>query len=512
MQSDIKKIFDEMLEGCQVISPDWRYLYVNNALAKQGRRTKEGLIGHTMMEAYPGIEKTPMFKQLGICMKRGKPQQFANEFKFPDGSQGWSSLRMERIQEGVLIFTFDITDQKNAEADLESRNKELERLNKAQEENKANLLKVMDDLKKFQMAVADSSDQIVIADSEGNVLFANHATEKITGFSIEEIVGTKAGALWGGRVNKDYYKKLWKTIKVDRKPFAAKVDNKRKNGEIYTADIHISPVLDKKGKPVYFVAIERDITREEMINRAKTEFISVTSHQLRTPLGIAKWHMEALRAEDYFKEAPDIISDYLDEIYNSNERVLSIVRDLLSVSRIEQGRVRDNPKHTDIIRLLKDLIEEVGIITVRQDIRLELVIKPTKLPLVYIDPLRLHEVLENLIVNAVQYNVPNGSVTVILDKKDPKTIRIRVKDTGIGLSKEDRARLFTKFLRSERGSVRNTDGSGLGLYVVKSYVEGWGGKVDIRSEEGKGSTFTITIPTHVKKMKERKPIEKNTYN
>ena len=110
-----RNILDSLLEGCQVIGFDWRYLYVNEAAARQGRRPKEELLGRTMMEAYPGIEDTPMFAVLRQCMEERRPNQIENEFTFPDGSKGWFELRLEPVPDGVFILSLEITEQKRAE-------------------------------------------------------------------------------------------------------------------------------------------------------------------------------------------------------------------------------------------------------------------------------------------------------------------------------------------------------------------------------------------------------------
>ena len=109
-------LLNNLLEGCQVIGPDWRYLYVNDAVARQGRRSKEELLGRTMMEVYPGIDTTPMFAVLRRCMEDRAARQMENEFTFPDGSKGWFELRFEPVPQGVFILSLEITDRKRAEA------------------------------------------------------------------------------------------------------------------------------------------------------------------------------------------------------------------------------------------------------------------------------------------------------------------------------------------------------------------------------------------------------------
>jgi len=237
----------------------------------------------------------------------------------------------------------------------------------------------------------------------------------------------------------------------------------------------------------------RDFTREKEIDKAKTEFVSLASHQLRTPLGITKWYLEALSQNSYLLKSPPEVLNYFDEIRKSNERVLSLVRELLSVSRIDQGRVKNMPKETDIKSVVKEVIHQMQIIARKKKINLDLIIHNGDIPQINIDALRLHETVENLVGNALEYTNSKGKVTVTL-RRIGDTVSISFQDTGMGISEGDRKNLFTKFFRSEEAIKNNPEGSGLGLYVVKSYVEGWGGKITVESIYSKGSTFTITLP------------------
>ena len=185
--------------------------------------------------------------------------------------------------------------------------------------------------------------------------------------------------------------------------------------------------------------------------------------------------------------------DYFGEITRSNERVISLVSDLLSVSRIDQGRVKNTPKLVDISEIVTDIVKQMQIPARSKEITLRLTMKQQKLPVINIDLIRLREVVENLIANAIEYTKTGGNVDVVMGK-DNGDILLSVKDTGIGISSADLKKVFTKFFRSEKAVAQNPEGSGLGLYVVKSYVEGWGGKVSIESVDGKGSTFSISLP------------------
>lgn len=149
------------------------------------------------------------------------------------------------------------------------------------------------DLLKFKLAVENSSNHIIITDVDGKILYANKAAEAVTGYSKNEMIGQRP-SLWGNQMGQEYYKNFWHVIKNEKKTFVGEVNNKRKNGEQYIAAVSISPVLDEKGVIKFFVGIERDITKEKEIDRAKTEFVSIAAHQLRTPLAIIRWYGEML--------------------------------------------------------------------------------------------------------------------------------------------------------------------------------------------------------------------------
>jgi signal transduction histidine kinase len=266
----------------------------------------------------------------------------------------------------------------------------------------------------------------------------------------------------------------------------------RKNGEKFPVNFTLTPIVIGQTL-IGAVEVFRDITREKEIDRAKSEFVSLASHQLRTPLGIGKWYLEALKDSGFLNNAAPVTKEYFEEVYKSNERLLNLVRDLLSVSRIDQGKVKDLPQLTDIPDLLKKVVKEMDILAAKSHITVDLSIESTDTPDIFIDPFRVQEVTENLITNAIQYSSSPDIVKVTLFQAKDE-IFISVKDTGVGISKADQEKLFTKFFRAENAAMKNTEGSGLGLYVVKSYVEGWGGRVEVKSEEGKGSTFTISLP------------------
>ncbi len=349
------------------------------------------------------------------------------------------------------------------------------------------------DLEKFKKAVDNSTDHIAITDPEGIVIYANPATIKLTGFSVGEIIGKKVGnkALWGGQMPLVFYQNLWKTIKIDKKPFSGEIYNHRKNGQKYIAEVHIYPILNSQDEVVFFVGIERDATVAREIDRMKTEFVSFASHQLRTPLSAMKWFSEMLLSGDAGKLNPQQ-SEFVSNIYQSNERMIKLVKNLLDISRIESGRIIIDPVPSDISQLINNIVTEV--IVKAQEKQQSIVIKvSSKLPQINLDPELIKNVFQNLLTNAIKYTPQKGKITISVAKKGDQ-ILCQVVDNGYGIPKEELSQIFSKFFRASNIQKIETEGTGLGLYIVKAVVESSGGQVSVKSIIGKGSTFSFTLP------------------
>ncbi len=414
-------------------------------------------------------------------------------------------------QFAVLIELFnrmihDIrTSQKKSEKEMTVHVHEIEEENERSERQRKALLNLLEDIDeekkasqkslqemtKFKLAVDNASDHIVITDADGVVLYGNRAVRKITGYNLDQVIGQKAGVLWGGKMDTAFYTQMWKQIKEKKKTFEGQLTNVRKNGQEYIAEVSISPLLGEDGEVEFFVGIERDVTHDVEVDRMKTEFISIVSHQMRTPLSAIKWFIEMLMSTDsggLNKEQYEMA----DNINKSNERMIQLVNGLLNVLRIESGRMIIDPEPTQ----LKDLVDEiVGQLAQRIKKRkqvLTLEIEP-RLPKINVDPKMIVQIYSNLLTNAVKYTPDGGTITVRLHKTD-KYIVSEVSDTGYGIAKKDQDKIFGKFFRASNILLHDTEGNGLGLYLVKSIVELSGGSISFTSEENKGTTFRFTLP------------------
>lgn len=359
-----------------------------------------------------------------------------------------------------------------------------------------------EELSKFQLAVQHSSDHIIITDSDAFILYANKATEKTTGYSREELIGQRP-SLWGRQMSKAFYDNMWETIKIHKQPFRGEVNNIRKDGSPYTAELHISPIVGKNGDVEFFVGIERDITKEKEIDRMKTEFVSVASHQLRSPLTGIKLLIEALIDEEGEKLNLQQ-KGYIEEIGQSVERMSRLVNDFLNVSQLETGRLKIELKPTLLEDFIKDIIDDVYQLAREHKCTIIFKKPKVKLPGISIDPALMRQVIHNLITNAIRYSpTEKGEVLVQLEQKNNNYL-ISIKDNGIGIPKDVQQRIFGKFFRADNAKEMQHEGSGLGLYISKIIIEAFGDKIWFESEENKGTTFFITIPLAKTVTKEKK--------
>ena len=357
------------------------------------------------------------------------------------------------------------------------------------------------DLQKFELAVENVSDHIVITDHDGMILFMNKGAEQITGFKREEILGTKVGTKdnWGGQMKKEFYADLWKCVKEEKKVFSGEVRNKRKDGREYEAAVSIAPIVNEKKEVIFLVGVERDITKAKEVDRMKTEFVSVASHQLRTPLSAIRWYGEMLLAGDA-GDMKEEQNEFVKEMYDSSLRMIKLVNSLLNVSRIESGRIQINPQPTDLKVLAEQVIHALEKTIKEKKLNIITSIHP-KIGLIPVDASLMGEVFANLLTNAVKYTPEGGDISVFISQKEEE-ILIQVSDTGYGIPLNQQDRVFKRFFRGDNIVTKQPDGTGLGLYITKAIVESSGGKIWFKTKENEGTSFWFTIPKEG--MKEKK--------
>jgi len=230
------------------------------------------------------------------------------------------------------------------------------------------------------------------------------------------------------------------------------------------------------------------------LDNAKSEFISIASHQLRTPLTAIKGFVSLLLEGSYGKIEPNQM-DALNKIYTSNERLVNLVEDLLNVSRMESGRMEFKFESCQLNDICQEVFDTFVLRAKDHKLYLEYAQPETVLPEVMVDPKKVREVVSNLVDNALKYTLDgHGGVKIKLNQVD-QAIRVTISDTGIGIPQEELPYLFAKFSRGKDVSRLNTGGTGLGLYVGRGMIENNGGKIWAESDgQGLGSRFIIELP------------------
>ena len=243
--------------------------------------------------------------------------------------------------------------------------------------------------------------------------------------------------------------------------------------------------------------LTRAYERLRELDNVKSEFISVIAHQLRTPLSVTKWALDILE-ESIGGGSDEQQQMVLKKGKESNERMIKLVDDLLNVDLHEVGKVQYNFKPTSLVELVQKVLTQIEPLALHKKITVAFDPPHAELPLVPVDAEKLNAVIQNLIENALKYTPEGGMVRVVVEQKE-QNILVSVQDSGIGIPKAEREHIFTKFYRGRNAVKTATEGSGLGLYIARKVIQRHGGDIWFESEDGKGTTFSFSIPINVTK-------------
>jgi signal transduction histidine kinase len=233
-------------------------------------------------------------------------------------------------------------------------------------------------------------------------------------------------------------------------------------------------------------------SKEGKLGSLQSDFVNLTSHQLRTPLSGMKWLLELLQKSDT-GNLNKKQKEFIEKIYTSNERMIALVNDLLEVSRIESGKAKLYLQPVDLTAIIRAIIKEKEKDVKRKKLQVTFTTEQEPFPLVQTELNKIKQAVGNLITNAITYTPEQGQITIDLRVQD-STVLSRISDTGIGIPKDQQPMIFSKFMRGSNTLEFETTGTGLGLYISKSFIEASNGRIWFKSEEGKGTTFYFTLP------------------
>ncbi|HMH31360.1 MAG TPA: ATP-binding protein [Methylomirabilota bacterium] len=342
---------------------------------------------------------------------------------------------------------------------------------------------------------ASIGDGAITTDEYGRITRVNPVAQELLGFTEAELIGE-----WFPKiivaVNFDdstialLDRPITKTF-LTGKPVVAKLNYRHKNGHNVPVSITASPIIFED-KPLGCIEVIRDITLEQEIDRMKSEFISLASHQLRTPLSAVKTYTHML-ADGYMGKLNPAQKQSLATIISASNRMNELISTLLNITRIESGTIAVTPKSFKLDSAIEDLMPELGLMAKDKSIKLSFVTRDSYSTSLKTDSLIFKEIVTNLVSNAIKYTPRSGTVTITL-KPRRADIMIEVSDTGWGIPKYSQDQVFSKFFRADNIIKRETTGTGLGLYLVKGLIGALNGKIWFTSEEGSGTHFFFSLP------------------
>ena len=372
-----------------------------------------------------------------------------------------------------------------------------------------NLTELLQECKAWDDVVLSSiGDAMVIINYDGTIKSINATALSMLNYEESEILGKAYEGLWkvhtlSGSVLNDNELPLNRVLNQGIK----------ESGNFYyvfsdTEKVAVSSTMTPiilEGRILGAINIFRDITRENEIDRAKSEFVSIASHQLRTPLSSINWNAELLISGDAgeMNETQQMMTN---EIYDASRRMVDLVRSLLNVSRIELGSLHFEPSMNDFNNSIDKNIKEL--IPLSKVHKNTIIRNYADIPEILFDDGFISILAQNLISNAIKYTPPDGTITIetsLLDKESKNksinnldinepTLLFAVSDSGIGIPIEQQDKMYTKMFRASNAQIMSSNGNGLGLYIAKGIVESIGGKIWFISDEGKGTNFYVLLP------------------
>lgn len=379
--------------------------------------------------------------------------------------------------------TQDIGNIKRVQEVLESRTNELEEAkNKIEEE--------VQNVRKFKKVVDSSTEAVSITTPDGAIIYVNTAWSDLNLYSEEEALGRNSRMLRSPDTKAELFVGMWEKISSGVTFHTEDIINKRKDGSVYQAALSIYPIREGT-QTLFYVSICQDISFRKEVDRAKTEFVSLASHQLRTPLSAIRWYSEMLLSK-YVGDLNEKQRQYVKEIYSGNLRMVELVNALLNVSRLELGTFAIEPEPVNLVETCESVLSELTPQMHEKEQTVERFFASA--PKIYnADPKLIRIVFQNFLSNSVKYTPAKGHIVVEISQREDD-LYIRVSDNGYGIPKAQHAKIFEKLFRADNVRQKDTEGTGLGMYIVKAIIENSGGRIWFDSEENQGTTFHVILP------------------
>ncbi len=352
---------------------------------------------------------------------------------------------------------------------------------------------VTQEKRRLDAILENSGDGVMILSPDQRITVFNRALTIMIGVPAEEAIGRYCWDILTLRNPNTDQEQPELSHPLERcqegERFYVEGDYVRQDDTRITLGITYSPLIGSEGQLLNIIANVRDITHFREAEEMKSTFISVVSHELKTPVALIKGYAGTLRREDANWDAATV-RDSLAVIEEESDRLTQLIDNLLDASRLQAGQMRLDKADVRVDRLAARMVSEFRTQTARHTLELDF---PEDFPAIQGDEERLRQVLSNLLSNAIKYSPKSGRI-LVSGRFDDHHIYVAVTDQGIGVSAGEQDRIFDRFYRVENSLTRRTQGAGLGLYLARSVVEAHGGQIWVESNQGQGSTFVFTLP------------------
>ena len=469
LETYVSDIFSFMPAPLAFVSVLGVILEVNPAFTNISKFNPNEIIGEGVEKIFNEKEIQKLIKE---TLKEGSTEGIKMNFFRKDDEKGipvqvFAKVRhdSENNNLGVFLSLFDLTDIEKVLEDVKQARDDAE-----EERNKTVAI------------IQNFVDGLLVFDEDNILVSANPRVNDFVGVDVHKMAGKSLSAL-------------------SRMKSLGKIIDAFKEGDVFRRQLNMGEnlVLEMTTVPITSGArnqgtlvILHDITRENLIEEMKSEFVSLAAHQLRTPLSAIKWITKMLLDKE-LGDLNEEQEEFLRDSYESNDRMISLINDLLNVTKIEEGRYLYKLSSGDLTETINFVLNAYRDSLERRKLKVVFQKPANKISSFKMDVEKIKMSIENLLDNAIKYTLPGGKITVVL-KKVKNMAQVSVVDTGIGIPEKQYPRIFGKFFRSPEVVKMETEGSGLGLFITRNIIEAHGGKIWFESKLGKGTTFHFTIP------------------
>jgi PAS domain S-box-containing protein len=465
-------LLDEFYDMCLIISKDFEILNYNKSLSKIADVEGHGIKGENFLNLIDGSYRKKVQSFFEECKKDNDSKNFITKFNILNRCYDIDLFVSPAVKDSYIknrnlfVIARDITEE---------RKKELELL-------------------RFYNIAEKTIFPLVITNLDGNMIYVNPAYLVASGYSKEEVLGKNPNVFGSGRQSKKFWKKMWDTVRSG-KVWVGEVENRRKNGEPYYAQLMISPIVDHNHEVTGFFGVHRDLSdkkllEKQLIHTQKMESIGTlaagVAHEVGNPLAsISALVQVVLRTTDDL-----FVKEKLELIKGQVTRISKIIRDLVDFSRPSNYEL----KLTDLNQILNESINITRVGKKAKDIEFEINLNE-KIPLFPLVPDQIEQVFLNILLNAVdaiaeKENYYGDKKIAVSSSMDDDYVTIKFTDSGKGMTDEELSKVFEPFFTTKREGI----GTGLGLWISYGIIKSFEGKISVDSEYGIGSTFTIKLP------------------